>query len=62
MFEISKKSDFVIGFVLFIIFGLVSWAILFKSTEFSFWIVLTGVFSLLGLGMIISEIRIKIKK
>lgn len=62
VFEISKKSDFVLGFVIFTIFGLISWAIILKSAGFSFWIVLTGVFTLLGLGMIISEIRIRIKK
>jgi len=62
VFEISKKSDFVLGFVIFTIFGLISWAILLKSSGFSFWIVLTGAFTLLGLGMIISEMSIKIKK
>jgi len=62
VFEITKKSDFFTGLVFFIVFGLISWVILLKSTDISFWIVLTGAFALLGLGMIISEIKMRTKK
>jgi len=59
-FEIKRKNNFIIGLSLFTIFGLISWLIISRN-GFSFWLILTGIFSLLGIGTIISEIRIKTK-
>jgi hypothetical protein len=60
VFEVKRKNDFIIGLSLFIIFGLISWLIILRN-GFSFWLILTGIFALLGIGVIISEIRIKTK-
>lgn len=61
VFEIKRKNDFIIGLSLFTIFGLISWLIIIRN-GFSFWLILTGVFALLGIGILIAEIRIKTKK
>jgi len=60
VFEIKRKNNFIIGLSLFTIFGLISWLIILRN-GFSFWLLLTGIFSLIGIGTIISEIRIKTK-
>lgn len=61
VFEIKRKNNFIIGLSLFTIFGLISWLTILRN-GFSFWLILTGIFSLIGIGTIISEIRIKTKK
>lgn len=60
IFEIRGKNNFIIGLAFFIFFTLLSWLTIVRN-GFSFWLVLTGVFALLGIGILISEIRIKIR-
>jgi len=61
VFEIRGKNNFIIGLAFFIFFGLISWLTIVRN-GFSFWLILTGVCALLGIGILISEIRIRTKK